>query len=97
MKPACRAVPLTLAVLLLGPSVTFAQELKPIQLLPPQTDSGRPLMQVLKDRASSRSFRSETLPVQILANMLWAAFGGKRPEYIRLGWPRRPPCAQVGG
>jgi hypothetical protein len=97
MKPACLAVPLTLAVLLLGPSVTFAQELKPIQLLQPHTDSGRPLMQVLKDRASSRSFSSEKLPVQILANMLWAAFGLNGPEYIRLGWSRRPPCAQVGG
>lgn len=37
------------------PSV-FAQELKPIQLLPPQLDGGRPLMQVLKDRKSARMY-----------------------------------------
>ncbi len=39
-------------------SQTFAEELKPIQLPKPQVDGGRPLMQVLKDRKSSREFSS---------------------------------------
>jgi len=55
-------------------------ELKPIQLLPPQTEGGRPLMQVLKDRKSSRKFSAEKLPPQALSNMLWAAFGVSRPD-----------------
>jgi hypothetical protein len=38
----------------------FAEELKSIQLPKPQVDGGRPLMQVLKDRGSSRSFSSES-------------------------------------
>jgi len=55
-------------------------EIKPIQLLPPQTEGGRPLMQVLKDRKSSREFSAEKLPPQVLSNMLWAAFGISRPD-----------------
>lgn len=60
--------------------LTFAEELKPIQLLKPQVDKGRPLMQVLKDRSSSRSFSKENLPLQVMSNLLWAAFGVNRPE-----------------
>jgi SagB-type dehydrogenase family enzyme len=37
-------------------------------------------MEVLKDRASSRSFSSEKLPLQTLSNLLWAAFGINRPD-----------------
>ena len=59
---------------------TFAAELKAIQLLKPQTDSGRPLMQVLKDRSSSRSFGKEKLSMQVLSNLLWAAFGVNRTD-----------------
>ena len=36
-------------------------------------------MQALKDRASSRNFSPEQLPIQMLSNMLWAAFGINRP------------------
>ena len=60
--------------------VNSAGELKPIQLPRPQTDGGKPLMQVLKDRKSSRQFGSEKLPPQILSNMLWAANGINRPD-----------------
>ena len=41
---------------------------------------GKPLMQVLKDRKSSRSFSPEKLPLQVLSNLLWAAFGVNRQE-----------------
>ena len=70
---------LALVVLLMCPATTLAQEPGAIQLPKPQTDGGRPLMQVLKDRKSSRSFNAERLPVQVLSNMLWAAFGVNRP------------------
>ena len=53
---------------------------KTIQLMNPQTDGGRPLMQSLKDRSTSRSFSSDKLPVQVLSNLLWAAFGINRPD-----------------
>ncbi len=58
----------------------FAQELKPIQLLPPQLDKGRPLMQALKDRNSSRMYTTQKIPLQVLSNLLWAGFGINRPE-----------------
>ncbi len=81
---------LVLTVLCVCPALTSGQEvkstsaqsagLKPIRLLQPQMDGGRPLMQVLKDRKTSRAFSSEKLPLQVLSNMLWAAWGVNRPE-----------------
>jgi nitroreductase len=67
-------------IMVLCAATGFAQELKPIPLPKPQTDIGRPLMQVLKDRSTSRTFSSEKLPVQVLSNLLWAAFGINRPD-----------------
>ncbi|MEA1912241.1 MAG: nitroreductase family protein [candidate division WOR-3 bacterium] len=67
-------------VLVLYPTVIYAKEIKPIKLMQPQMDAGRPLMQVLKDRKSSREFSSEKLSLQTLSNLLWAAFGVNRPS-----------------
>lgn len=73
-------------------TVASAHQLKPIRLLRPQTDGGRPLMQALKDRKSSRSFSTKKLSNQVLSNMLWAAFGinragsGKRTAPSALNW-----------
>jgi hypothetical protein len=70
-----------------------AQELKPVQLPRPQTDIGRPLMQTLKDRNSTRTFSPEKLPAQLISNLLWAAFGmnlpgsGKRTAPSAMDWP----------
>lgn len=68
------------ALTLLYASVPAAEVLKTMVLMKPQTDGGRPLMQVLKDRSSSRSFSGEKLPPQVLSNLLWAAFGVNRPD-----------------
>jgi nitroreductase len=61
-------------------SQTFAQELKPIQLPKPQTDGGKPLMQVLRERKSAREFSSEKIPLQVLSTLLWAASGINRSD-----------------
>jgi SagB-type dehydrogenase family enzyme len=58
----------------------FADEIKPIKLLPPQTEGGKPLMQALKDRKSLRTFAAKELPPQMLSNLLWAACGVSRPD-----------------
>jgi len=71
---------LVFSALLICPSLTSAQEIKDIQLLKPQMDGGRSLMQVLKDRKSSRAFNTKKLPLQVLSNLLWAAFGINRPD-----------------
>jgi SagB-type dehydrogenase family enzyme len=56
------------------------KDMKPIDLPRPQTDLGRPLMQVLKDRSSAREFSPDKVPLQVLSNLLWAAFGVNRPD-----------------
>lgn len=75
-----KAVPFAFAILLVCSITCLAAEQKPIPLLKPQTDGGKPLMQVLMERKSTREFSSEKLPLQVMSNMLWAAFGINRPE-----------------
>jgi SagB-type dehydrogenase family enzyme len=66
-------------VLALVSSLAAAATAPPIQLPAPQTSGGKPLMQALKQRHTSRDFRSDALPRQTLSNLLWAAFGVNRP------------------
>jgi nitroreductase len=61
-------------------SVALAGQDGVIPLPKPQLDRGKPMMQVLKERKSSRVFDSRPLPPQELGNLLWAAFGVNRPE-----------------
>lgn len=51
-----------------------------ISLPAPQTEGGKPLMQALKLRKSTREFSPEKLSAQQLSNLLWAAFGINRPD-----------------
>ena len=69
-----------LALLFVLHTVASAQELKPIPLPKPQTGGGKPLMQSLKERQSARAFSTNNLPPQVLANLLWAAWGVNRPD-----------------
>ena len=55
----------------------YALETK--RLPEPQTNGGKPLMEALKDRKTSRSFSDRPLEPQMLSDMLWAAFGINRP------------------
>jgi len=57
-----------------------AQEMKTITLPRPQIDIGKPLMQALNERKSTREFSPRTLPLQELSNLLWAACGVNRPD-----------------
>jgi len=57
-----------------------AQDLKSIQLPQPDTAGGKPLMQALKDRCSSRDFSADTIPLPVLSNLLWSACGVNRAE-----------------
>ena len=75
-----RTLHLLLAVLFVWPVLGSAQELKQISLPKPDLEGGRPLMQVLKDRHSTREFSNEKLSMQMLSNLLWAAAGINRPE-----------------
>ena len=78
--------------MLLFPTLAIAQQLKPVDLPAPQTSGGMPLMQALKARHSTREFSSRKLPLQVLSNLLWAAFGvnrsdsGKRTAPSAMNW-----------
>lgn len=71
----------------------FAQQLKPIQLPTPQSTGGKPLMQTLAERKTTRAFRDAPLSEQTLANLLWAAFGVNRPRAAKEGLGRTAPSA----
>ena len=77
---ACCALGIGLAVLLSGAAAQSAEDTKSFTLPKPKLDTGRSLMQALKDRKSTRSFSTMPLPDQMLSNLLWAAFGVNRPE-----------------
>jgi SagB-type dehydrogenase family enzyme len=57
-----------------------AQDLQDISLPAPRMEGGKPLMQALKERQTSRSFSTKKLPVQVLSDLLWAAAGINRPD-----------------
>jgi SagB-type dehydrogenase family enzyme len=56
------------------------KKLEPINLPAAQMERGKPLMTALKNRQSMRKFAPDKLPLQELANLLWAAFGVNRPD-----------------
>jgi SagB-type dehydrogenase family enzyme len=68
---------------------------KAIGLLKPQMDGGKPLMQALKERKTSREFSSEKLPLQTLSNMLWAANGINRPDSKKHTAPTAMNCQEI--
>lgn len=57
-----------------------APTLADIALPAPHQEGGKPLMQALKERASSRAFSEKQLPVQVLSDLFWAAAGINRPD-----------------
>ena len=72
MKPT-----IILAIICLS-AMTMAQEI--MKLPPPQKEAGKPLMQALNLRESTREFKPDPLPMQKLSNLLWAGWGINRPE-----------------
>jgi hypothetical protein len=68
--------------LFVNPSFSPAQSGDEIKLPPPQTDGGKPLMQALKLRQSTRgNFGPDVkLSMQAISNLLWAADGVNRPN-----------------
>jgi nitroreductase len=57
----------------------LAQEAAAMELPPPRTDGGKPLIQALRLRRSIREYADKPLAAQVLSDLLWAAFGINRP------------------
>ena len=51
-----------------------------LELPPPRTQGGKPLIEALKLRRSIREYSNRPLPLQVLSDLLWAAFGINRPS-----------------
>jgi len=74
------AVVTVVTVAFVAVTFAYAAQVKTVALPAPQTEKGRPLMQVLKDRKSIREFSAVDLPLQVLSDLLWAACGVNRPD-----------------
>jgi SagB-type dehydrogenase family enzyme len=70
----------TIFALLLLPVITLGQRPGDIKLPEPSTKGGKPLMEALMNRHSSREFSKDRLELQTLSDLLWAANGYNRPS-----------------
>lgn len=75
-----RHFPTALLALCILAVFTASAAAQQINLPAPQKTGGKPLMQVLNERHSTREFGTEKLSPQVLSNLLWAAFGENRPN-----------------
>ncbi len=66
------------AALAAMPGVALAQTTRALPA--PRKDAGKPLMQSLQLRRSTREFSPRALPPQVLSEVLWAAYGVNRPS-----------------
>jgi SagB-type dehydrogenase family enzyme len=64
----------------LEPKASAFQAASALALPPPSQSGGLPLLDSLAARRSSRCFRSQPLPLQVLSTLLWAANGINRPD-----------------
>lgn len=66
-----------------------------IVLPTPNMKGGKPLMEVLKDRRTDRSFDPRPLSPQVLADLLWATDGINRPETGMRTAPTAKNCQEI--
>src|SRR4030042_3872200 len=69
-----------ISILLSASCLSYAQADQIIQLTPPDTTRGLPVMKTLKVRASATDFDTVMLSDQDLSDLIWAANGINRPE-----------------
>jgi nitroreductase len=66
------------AVAMSAPGAPDAKQ--PRELPAPQQAGGMPLMEALKKRHSTREYSDRPLSLQVVSDLLWAAFGVNRPS-----------------
>ena len=74
--------------ILTGTGSSFAQDLQPIILPKPEKDGGKSVLAALHVRKTIRSISTQKLPLQVLSNLFWAAFGVNR-DTASFGKPGR--------
>ena len=55
-------------------------DFKPISLSRPRTERGKPLMEALINRCSTKEFSRDPVSMEMLSDLLWAADGINRPD-----------------
>ncbi|MDR0368224.1 MAG: SagB/ThcOx family dehydrogenase [Bacteroidales bacterium] len=63
---------------LLMACISFSCYAQNIELPAPEKTGGKPLMEALSDRQSTREFSDKELDLQTLSNLLWSAYGFNR-------------------
>jgi hypothetical protein len=61
-------------------NASVSGDLQPIQLPPPEKDGGMSVLAALQQRKTTRGISPKELPIQVLSNLLWAAFGVNREQ-----------------
>lgn len=56
------------------------RELQPITLPRHESDGGKSVLAALQERRTNRNISDKPLPIQMLSNLLWAAFGVNREQ-----------------
>lgn len=75
------------AALSAAPETVVSQSAEPLKLPPPRREGGMPLFAALNLRRSTREYSQRQFPIQVLSDLLWAAFGINRPS-----GDRTAPC-----
>jgi SagB-type dehydrogenase family enzyme len=83
-----------LAVLAVGSVHAAADDV--VKLPAPQITGGKPLMEALAARQSTREFASRPLPAQVLSDLLWAAAGVNRPASGKRTAPSARDWREIG-
>jgi hypothetical protein len=68
------------AAVLVAGQASPTQETEAIALPSPRSKGGKPLMEALMLRRSTCEYSERPLPLQVLSDLLWAAFGVNRPS-----------------
>jgi nitroreductase len=68
------------AAMIAGTSIAGAEPAKIKELPPPRPTGGKPLIDALQLRRSTREYADRPLPPQVLSDLLWAGFGVNRPS-----------------
>jgi nitroreductase len=68
------------ATIAAGGALAEGEKAVALALPPARNQGGKPLMEALQLRRSIREYSERPLPLQILSDLLWAAFGINRPS-----------------
>lgn len=89
------AIKLLVGVLVLASGWATAQELADMALPAPRMEGGKPLLQVLKERKTTREFAPQALAPQMLSDLLWAAHGINRADTGKRTVPSAKDCQEI--